>query len=244
MGNSSHAGNEIGIFEDGDFYSQSDLDLTFEALAPYVPKGTHPTLNGIDGGIAPLVIDGQPVVGLESLLDMSLILPLVHPQEAILFQVDDLKEVEDSLGFGDTFLDALDASYCKFEGGDDPALDPKYPDTAPNPPGSFIPNGTWDKPEMCGAYKPTNVISVSYGLGENLFDYFYWNRQCTEYMKLSLQGVTVVYSSGDAGVSNRGSCILPDIVPNGTDTGANPGAFSPSFPASCPYVTTVGATQV
>lgn len=241
MGNSSQAGNEIGIFEDGDFYDQADLDQTFAAIAPYVPQGTHPTLDGIDGGIAP--VDG--FTGVESLLDMSIIFPLIHPQQAILFQVDDLKEVEIAQGFGNTFLDALDASYCTFEGGDDPNLDPKYPDTAPNPANeSFLPEGTWDRPEMCGAYTPTNVISVSYGLGEDTFSYFYENRQCMEYMKLGLQGVTVVYSSGDSGVSNRGECIRPAIVPNGTDISQNPGAFSPSFPAACPYLTSVGATQV
>jgi tripeptidyl-peptidase-1 len=40
---------------------------------------------------------------------MSIIFPLIHPQQAILYQVDDFKEVELSEGFGDTFLDALDA---------------------------------------------------------------------------------------------------------------------------------------
>jgi tripeptidyl-peptidase I len=121
----------------------------------------------------------------------------------------------------------------------------RYPDTGPNPANeSYLPNGTWDKPEMCGAYKPTNVISVSYGLGENQFSYFYWNRQCQEYMKLGLQGVSVVYSSGDSGVSNRGLCIYPSNVTNYTEIAEYPGAFSPSFPASCPYLTAVGATMV
>ena len=245
MGTTNATGNEIGIFEDGDYYDGTDLDLTFAAIAPNVPQGTRPTLDGIDGGIAPLVIDGYLEIGVESLLDMSIIFPLIYPQQAILFQVDDLKEVEISSGFGDTFLDALDASYCTFEGGDDPSLDPQYPDTAPNPPDeSYVANGTWNSTEMCGAYKPTNVISVSYGLGENTYSYFYENRQCVEYMKLGLQGVTVVYSSGDSGVSNRGECLLPSIIPNGTDTTENPGAFSPSFPAACPYLTAVGATQI
>lgn len=93
---------------------------------------------------------------------------------------------------------------------------------------------------MCGAYKPTNVISVSYGLGEDTFSFSYENRQCQEYMKLGLQGVSVIYSSGDSGVSNRGECIIPANATNFT----SPGAFSPSFPASCPYLTAVGATQV
>lgn len=104
-GTTAAPGNEVGIFEDGDYYDQDDLDSTFAAIAPYVPNGTHPELQGIDGGYAPM--DGY--VGVESLLDMSLIIPLVYPQSTILFQVDDLKEVELTQGFGDTFLDALDA---------------------------------------------------------------------------------------------------------------------------------------
>jgi tripeptidyl-peptidase-1 len=95
----------VGIFEDGDFYDQADLDSTFAMTAPWVPNGTHPELHGIDGGYAPYM--GE--VGVESLLDMSIIIPLVWPQTTILFQVDDEKELELTAGFGDTFLDALDA---------------------------------------------------------------------------------------------------------------------------------------
>ena len=98
-------GNEVGIFENGDYYDQEDLDSTFAALAPYIPNGTHPRLEGIDGGYAPM----EGFVGVESLLDISLIMPLVYPQSTVLFQVDDLKEVELAQGFGDTFLDALDS---------------------------------------------------------------------------------------------------------------------------------------
>ncbi|KAH8811080.1 putative protease S8 tripeptidyl peptidase I [Xylogone sp. PMI_703] len=236
-GTTAQPGNEIGVFENGDYYDQADLDLTFQVIAPYIPNGTHPILHGINGGVAPF--DGE--VGIESLLDLSLILPLVYPQKAILFQVDDQRAALTSQGFGNTFLDALDASYCTFEGGDDPTLDPHYPDLPPYPPGepNWV-NGTWNHTEMCGAYKPTNVISVSYGLGESTFSYFYENRQCQEYMKLGLQGVSVIYSSGDSGVSNRGQCLYPK---NATSFPAL-GAFSPSFPAACPYVTTVGATQL
>ncbi|TVY45567.1 Aorsin [Lachnellula occidentalis] len=233
LGTSNATGNEIGIFESGDYYDQEDLDLTFAAIASYVPQGSHPTLKGIDGGYAPM----EDYVGVESLLDMTLIIPLVYPQKSILYQVDDLHELEFAEGFGNTFLDALDASYCTFEGGDDPNLDPQYPDTGKNETGQ--PAGIWNQTEMCGTYTPTNVISVSYGLGENIHSRFYWNRQCQEYMKLGLQGVSVIYASGDSGVSNRGACISPNGTHNYDDTGA----FSPSFPASCPWLTSVGATQ-
>jgi len=206
--------------------------MTFAVISPYVPSGTHPTLNGIDGGTAP-----EPgFFGGESNLDFSIAYPLIYPQQAILYQVDDLVELLVAPGFGDTFLDALDASFCTFEGGDDPSLDAQYPDLNVTIEGY---NGTWGKPEMCGAYTPTNVISVSYGFGENEYSYFYENRQCQEYMKLGLQGVSVIYSSGDSGVSNREECLGANIT---VDTYPD-GAFSPSFPASCPWVTSVGATQ-
>lgn len=237
-GSTKQKGNEIGIFETYDWYDQEDLDLTFAAISPNIPKGSHPFMDSIDGGVAPFIYEGVVQVGIESLLDMSIIMPLVYPQTAVLFQVDDIIAVENNAGFGDTFLDALDASYCTFEGGDDPNIDPQYPDTDQFP--DAPPGFTYSGETMCGTYKPTNVISVSYGLGENRYSFFYENRQCQEYMKLGLQGVTVVYASGDSGVSDRGQCIIPE----GADWNGDPGAFSPSFPASCPYLTSVGGTQV
>jgi tripeptidyl-peptidase I len=60
----------------------------------------------------------------------------------------------------------------------------------------------------------------------------YAQRQCNEYGKLGMMGTTVLYSSGDNGVAgNGGNCI----------TGIK---FNPDFPASCPFVTAVGATQI
>jgi tripeptidyl-peptidase-1 len=68
-------------------------------------------------------------------------------------------------------------------------------------------------------------------------------------MKLGLAGVTILYSSGDYGVAG-----LPDS--NGTPLCCtNPGCaggaqstggiyFNPTFPSTCPYVTSVGATQM
>jgi subtilase family serine protease len=52
-------------------------------------------------------------------------------------------------------------------------------------------------------------------------------------------GVTVLYSSGDNGVSGNGRlCLNPD----GSQS-ANGKIFNPTFPGGCPYVTSVGATQ-
>jgi tripeptidyl-peptidase-1 len=108
-----------------------------------------------------------------------------------------------------------------------------YPD--PNP-------GGFTGPENCGGFSSTNVISTSYGQNEADLSAKYANRQCLEYMKLGLQGVSILYSSGDFGVAgNGGACI--DTVTGAYNNGSK-GLFNPSFPRTCPYVTSVGATQV
>jgi tripeptidyl-peptidase-1 len=94
---------------------------------------------------------------------------------------------------------------------------------------------------MCGTYKPTRVISVSYGVSEYDAPVNYTRRQCNEFLKLGLQGHTVFYASGDYGVasfpgddSDSGCLSAP---------GMNQTIYNPSFP-TCPYVTDVGATRL
>lgn len=48
---------------------------------------------------------------------------LVYPQKVTLYQVGDLVE---GASFNN-FLDAIDGSYCSYEGGDDPTQDAVYP---------------------------------------------------------------------------------------------------------------------
>lgn len=107
----------------------------------------------------------------------------------------------------------------------DPNIDGQYPDQV-----------------NCGTTRPTNVISTSYGFNEADLGIKYEKRQCDEYMKLALQGVTVIYSSGDSGVAgNGGQCIDPAT---GAYNNGSSGMFNPSFPGGCPWVTSVGATQI
>ena len=66
------------------------------------------------------------------------------------------------------------------------------------------------KPEAedCGTVKPASVISISYGYSEADLTPFYAERQCTEYAKLGLMGVTFLFSSGDYGVAGfKGLCL-------------------------------------
>lgn len=66
----------------------------------------------------------------------------------------------------------------------------------------------------------TNVISISYGGQEVDLPIAYQRRQCNEFMKLGMQGVSVVLASGDSGVAGPSGCLgtgkifSPDFVSN------------------------------
>ncbi|EMD00234.1 hypothetical protein BAUCODRAFT_119783 [Baudoinia panamericana UAMH 10762] len=229
--------NSLGVFEEGDYYSQADLDSFFTNFTSYIPNGTHPVLDSIDGGMAPVVIS---LSGGESDLDFQLAIPVIYPQTTTLFQTDDtyygLQLDPNVTGIFNTFLDAIDGSYCTYsaygETGDDPILDPVYPD--PNLP---PPNG-YQGQRQCGVYAPTNVISISYGEQEEDLPAYYQQRQCNEFLKLGLQGVSIFVASGDTGVGGlAGHGSANGCLRNGT-------VFSPTHPNSCPWLTNVGATKV
>lgn len=107
--------NPYGIVEySPQAYLQSDLDLFF---ANYSKRQVHksPNLVSIDGGYPQTVNQSFGFNG-ESDLDLEYGLTLVNPIPINLYQVGDPYES----GSFNTFLDALDGSYCTFEGGDDP----------------------------------------------------------------------------------------------------------------------------
>jgi tripeptidyl-peptidase-1 len=70
--------NSLGIFEEGDFYVQTDLDLFFGNLTSNVPVGTSPVPAFIDGAYAPL--SGFGDYPGESDLDFELAIPIIYPQ--------------------------------------------------------------------------------------------------------------------------------------------------------------------
>ena len=229
-------GNAIGIFEEGDFYAQEDLNSFFANFTHNrIPNGTHPTLDSVDGGVAPVPVTQA---GGESDLDFQLVYPIVYPQEVVLYQVDDIPYATFEVptqGFGNTFLDALDGSYCNFsafgETGNAP-IDPVYPDPHP---------GGFKGPLMCGTYKPAKVISVSYGEQEIDLPVNYQKRQCLEFAKLGIQGSSIFFASGDTGVAGvQGDS---NAAPNGC-LGPKGTIFNPTNPNSCPFITNVGATMI
>jgi tripeptidyl-peptidase-1 len=96
------------------------------------------------------------------------------------------------------------------------------------------PYDVFAKPLQCGIFAPTNVISISYGSDEDSVPLTHQKRQCNEFSKLGLQGVSFITGSGDRGVGRRNWVPLRYPVEN----------FQPDWPASCPWVTTVGATVI
>ncbi|KAJ7353612.1 peptidase S8/S53 domain-containing protein [Mycena albidolilacea] len=212
-------------------YLGPDLDLFFANFSPSL-VGSRPELISIDGG----VVQTEEMdfgVNIESNFDIGYAMTLVGPGQPVrLYQVEDIPEGSAQLlaPFND-LLDALDGSYCTEDGGDDPSVDGVYPDPAP---------GGYQGPKDCGNKQRSNVISVSYASNEADLTPFYQIRQCSEYGKLGLMGITFIFASGDSGVAGNGELCL---FPNGTQSEDAP-LFNPLFPANCPFVTGVGATQV
>ncbi|EPQ54887.1 subtilisin-like protein [Gloeophyllum trabeum ATCC 11539] len=207
-------------------YLPTDLDMFFSNYSPSL-VGTRPVLVSIDGGYPQAQYQGFDYNG-ESDLDFEYAMSLVTPQNVTLLQTGDMVE---GAGF-DNWLDAVDASFCTYEGGDDPSQDGIYPDTAP---------GGYNGPESCGIIAPPYVVSTSYGQDEFTATPAYAIRQCNEYAKLGMMGTTVLYASGDYGVAGFGG----ECIDTATNTeSVNGTRFNPDFPATCPYVTAVGATQV
>ena len=202
----------------------SDLDVFFKAFSPS-QVGSRPTLVSIDGGSFTSGNTSDTDDLIEGNLDVQTVMGLLgKEQEVTLYQVGDITGSESF----NNFLDALDGSYC---GGDDPNFDGTFPN---NQPGGF------QGPEDCGDKPATFIVSTSFGFQEADLTPAYMQRQCTEYGKLSLTGITFLYAAGDSGVADPdGSCLNK----HGAEKQGAP-IFSADFPASCPYVTAVGATQI
>ncbi|KAJ9130333.1 Subtilisin-like protein [Pleurostoma richardsiae] len=77
------------------------------------------------------------------------------------------------------------------------------------------------------------VITNSYGEDEQTVPLEYATRVCNLIGIMGLRGVTVIESSGDTGVG----------APCQSNDGKATPQFTPQFPATCPYILSVGGTQ-
>lgn len=75
------------------------------------------------------------------------------------------------------------------------------------------------------------MISASYGQAEADLPPNYTKRQCNEFMKLGLQGHSILFAAGDYGVASfpgdgsADGCLGPDGL-----------IMNPQYPSNCPYV--------
>ncbi|EIW59803.1 subtilisin-like protein, partial [Trametes versicolor FP-101664 SS1] len=77
------------------------------------------------------------------------------------------------------------------------------------------------------------TFTTSYGDDEQTVPLDYATTVCNLFAQLGARGSSIMFSSGDDGVG-AGDCL--------TNDGKNTKHFQPNFPASCPFVTTVGGT--
>lgn len=76
------------------------------------------------------------------------------------------------------------------------------------------------------------VLTTSYGENEQSVPKKYTDSACNLFARLGARGVSVIFSSGDTGVTS--ACQ--------TNDGKKKTRFLPIFPAACPFVTSVGGT--
>ncbi|KAH9032915.1 family S53 protease [Lactarius pseudohatsudake] len=80
-----------------------------------------------------------------------------------------------------------------------------------------------------GKSAPPQVLTTSYEQNENTISRALAYRLCNAYASLSARGVSILFSSGDGGVSGSQSQRCTTFVP--------------TFSSGCPFVTSVGGTQ-
>jgi subtilase family serine protease len=93
--------------------------------------------------------------------------------------------------------------------------------------------GLWAQSVANSGVLPPLVISVSYGNDESLYSESEYILFQTSAIKLGAMGVTMVIAAGDDGV-HKGVAR----------SNANFCGYKAQYPTSCPYVISVGATQV
>lgn len=76
----SDATDAIGVFETGSIYIPKDLDRFFKKYAPYIPDGTRPTGDAIDGAVLSVNSTTKFLAG-EANIDLDIIYSLTYPQK-------------------------------------------------------------------------------------------------------------------------------------------------------------------
>ncbi|KAH9945437.1 subtilisin-like protein [Epithele typhae] len=207
-----------------EFFIDSDLDEWFALWAPE-EVGARPNVISVQGG------DNSPgdFGTAEAETDLEMMMSLLDTSLTVgIYQVKQTNDVQDPI---DVFLAALDGSFCDVEGVKETNI------------------------TDCGGAPRSNVVSISYSLNPDIQHPLITpvlERQCAEFGKLSLTGMTFLASSGDSGVAWGGASLNLGVfeqgclASNGTLVDDDPpdSSFVGTFPASCPYITAVGGTAI
>ncbi|KAK7036252.1 family S53 protease-like protein [Favolaschia claudopus] len=125
------------------------------------------------------------------------------------------------------------------DGGTEADLDIEYTaGVASGVPLQFLTVGGFDFPTslldtttfLATTSEPPTVVTTSYGDNEADFGPSLATKICDGYAAASARGISILYASGDGGVNG------------GHDDGVDCNLFIPVFPASCPWLTSVGST--
>ncbi|UQC90639.1 aorsin precursor [Colletotrichum lupini] len=222
-----HPNNSFGIFQvTWASWLPKDLDLFFGIFSPK-SVGFRPIMKSINGGYWQDELQGT-YVNAEADLDFEYSMALTYPQPVINYQVGEKWQTRTLNGL----IAAFDGSYCDAWNS---SIDGVYP--SPSDDG-------YQKAHDCGTVRPANVVSISYAWNEVSFPKAYLRRQCLEFLKLGLQGVSVISASADCGPAGTGCSCLDPSTGQALGPLSTYGNFNPVVPASCPYVTSVGGTQI
>ena len=100
------AANVLGIYEQEDQYAQKDLNKFFAKYAPYVPQGTHPKFDLINGP------QSYNFDGGESDIDLDMSYGILGSVNITVYQTDVPSGYNGPDDIFDAFLDAIDGAYC------------------------------------------------------------------------------------------------------------------------------------
>ncbi|ETS87890.1 hypothetical protein PFICI_01718 [Pestalotiopsis fici W106-1] len=221
-----HPNNSFGIFEPSWIsWISDDLDKFFQKYQKNL-VGSRPKFDAINGGYWNETSPSFPLHQ-EPNLDFEYAMALTSPHEVTNVQVGSNVEqgnLEDMLvAFDQYYCDPINPEHKRFHGGK-----------------NLYPPGCNATTCDCGSSSPPKVLSISWGWTEAHFSPNFLHRQCLEFLKLGLMGTTVVVSISDDGTASQsGEFCIDD--PSGNATA---GRFSPVFPGSCPWVTSVGGTRL
>lgn len=183
----THPNSTLGIYaQSWSAHLDADLDAFYAQFHPDL-VGTRPHLMDIDGGYRQYDQQGLHW-NLENNVDIQYATSIAFPHAVTVIQVGSRTQV----GNTNLMLAAFDADYCA-SGGIEAEYDMKPPDPVNNP----------DNHADCGTVEPPEVISISYAWNEADFTPRYLRRQCQEFLRLGLRGVTVIAASGDWGVADQ-----------------------------------------